>query len=84
LPIRTLKIDENAQRSQVERLRRLREKRDRVKVHEALEKLRAAFQNPNANCIPPMLEAVKAYATLGEITRTGREVFGEWREPSIL
>jgi len=83
-PIQTLKIDENAQRTQVERLRRLREKRNKAKVDDALKKLRAAFQNPNLNCVPPMLEAVKAYATLGEITQVGREIFGEWKEPSTL
>ena len=83
-PINTLRIDENAQLKQIERLRRLRKSRDSRKVESALEGLRHSFRDPDSNCIYPMLRAVKAYATLGEIVEIGRQVFGEWNEPSLL
>jgi methylmalonyl-CoA mutase N-terminal domain/subunit len=83
-PIRTLKIDEKAQRNQVERLRKLRSDRDRVTVERSLAALRRSFENDSSNCIEPILAAVRAYCTLGEITEVGRQVFGEWKEPPIL
>ena len=79
-----LKIDEEVQRRQIERIQRLRQERDNVKVRECLEKVRRAFEDPSVNCVPPILEAVKAYATLQEIMDVGREVFGTWSEPSFL
>ncbi len=84
MPIDTLKINEAIQRKQVERLRILRETRDDGAVSNALEDLRSAFQDESKNCIYPMLKAVKAYATLGEIMDVGRQVFGEWLEPAIV
>ena len=83
-PINTLRIDENARLKQIERLRRLRKSRDSRKVESALEGLRHSLRDPDSNCIYPMLRAVKAYATLGEIVEIGRQVFGEWNEPSLL
>lgn len=83
-PIQTLKIDESARQLQVERLREVRKTRDTEAVTRALRELRKAFEDPDANSIYPMLKAVKYYATLGEITDVGRQVFGEWKEPSIL
>ena len=49
------------------------------KYQAALAKLKAAAQG-SENLLPPTLEAVKVYATLGEIADTLREVFGEYRE----
>ena len=83
-PINTLRIDENTRLKQIERLRQVKKSRDRRKVELALSELHQSFQNPESNCIYPMLKAVKAYATLGEIVEVGRQVFGEWREPSLL
>ena len=83
-PIEILKINEEAQRRQVERIRRIRETRDKTKVQEALEALKKAFEDEKANCMYPMIEAVKAYATLGEIMDVGRSVFGDYKEPPIL
>jgi len=48
-------------------------------VKEALAGLKKAAQGTD-NVVPPILEAVKAYATLGEISDTLREVFGEYKE----
>jgi methylmalonyl-CoA mutase N-terminal domain/subunit len=83
-PIQTLKINENARRTQTARLREVKKMRDAAAVKKALEALRKSFEKPDANCIYPMLKAVKSYATLGEIVQVGRQVFGEWKEPSIL
>ncbi len=41
------------------------------------------FENPGANSIEPILEAVRSYATLQEIMDVGRQVFGGWKEPVI-
>jgi methylmalonyl-CoA mutase N-terminal domain/subunit len=83
-PIKTLRIEEKARTKQVERLQQVRANRDPRAVTEALAELGRSFRNPNSNCIYPMLKAVKSYATLGEIINVGREVFGDWKEPSIL
>jgi methylmalonyl-CoA mutase N-terminal domain/subunit len=83
-PIQTLKIDETAGQRQVERLRETKKIRDSEAVRESLLGLRKAFEDPDANSIYPMLKAVRSYATLGEIIDVGRQVFGEWKEPSIL
>ena len=83
-PIETLKIQETARQRQIERLREVRKMREAGAVRTGLDDLRKAFESPSANCIYPMLKAVKSYATLGEIVEVGRQVFGEWKEPSIL
>jgi methylmalonyl-CoA mutase N-terminal domain/subunit len=83
-PIDTLKIDFKAQRSQVARLVKVRRERDGPKVEAALAKTERAFENEDANSIQPMLDAVMAYATLGEIVDVGRKVWGTYREPAIL
>ncbi|HEX4920839.1 MAG TPA: methylmalonyl-CoA mutase family protein, partial [Candidatus Bathyarchaeia archaeon] len=83
-PIDTLKINEEAQRRQVERIARVRQTRDEAKVRMTLESLKKTFEDENANCMYPIIEAVKAYATLGEIMDVGRRVFGDYKEPPIL
>jgi methylmalonyl-CoA mutase N-terminal domain/subunit len=83
-PIETLRIDEDARRRQVERLLEVKKTRDAGLVRDALKELRKSFEDTDSNCINPMLKAVKSYATLGEIVEVGRQVFGEWKEPSII
>jgi methylmalonyl-CoA mutase N-terminal domain/subunit len=83
-PIETLKIDEAARRKQVERLMEVKKVRDGVAVQRALDQLRRSFEKADSNCINPMMQAVRSYATLGEIVDVGRQVFGGWKEPSIL
>ncbi len=83
-PIEILKINEEAQRRQVERIARIRETRDKTKVRDTLDALKKAFMDEKANCMYPMIGAVKAYATLGEIMDVGRSVFGDYKEPPIL
>jgi methylmalonyl-CoA mutase N-terminal domain/subunit len=83
-PIETLKIDERVRIRQIERLREVRKTRAPNAVKHSLEELQKSFKDPESNCIYPMLKAVKAYATLGEIVDVGLQVFGDWKEPSIL
>jgi methylmalonyl-CoA mutase N-terminal domain/subunit len=83
-PLNTLKVDVASQERQIHRLKELRARRNNVQVKRTLEKLRHTLEDDKANCIGPILEAVKQYATLGEIVDVGRQVFGDWKEPGIL
>ncbi|TMP98790.1 MAG: hypothetical protein E6K99_06705, partial [Thaumarchaeota archaeon] len=83
-PIETLKIDFKAQRRQIQRLKQVKKSRDSAKVRAALDKIARAYESERENSIYPMLEAVAAYGTLGEIIEVGRTAFGEWKEPIIL
>ena len=78
--IDVLKITDAPEQRQRERLAELRATRDQKRVDEALEGLRQAARN-NENVIEPMLECVRAYATLFEIRRAMEDVFGAYREP---
>ncbi len=79
----TLEIGIETERRQIERLKRLKEERDNQTVSEVLDRVRNVARG-NENVMPVLIEAVKAYATVGEISDALREVFGEYREPSIL
>ena len=71
------KIDDSIRNVQSEKLKSLRAKRDNKKVEELLMKIKStAFTNENL--MPHVIEAVEAYATLGEIAHTLRSVFGEY------
>jgi methylmalonyl-CoA mutase N-terminal domain/subunit len=61
------------------KLRKVKKERNNGKVKETLATLKKAAQGTE-NVVPPILEAVKAYASLGEISDTLREVFGEYKE----
>jgi methylmalonyl-CoA mutase, N-terminal domain len=78
-PIELLQIDETAEQAQREKLRSLRARRDNTAVNTALANLENAARS-DANTMPPILEAVRAYATLGEICDVFRGVYGEWVE----
>jgi methylmalonyl-CoA mutase N-terminal domain/subunit len=79
-PLRDLlRIRPEAEQYQKDKLSKVKKERDNRKVRETLATLKKAAQGTN-NVVPPILEAVKVYATLGEISDTLREVFGEYRE----
>ena len=67
----------------IRRTQAVRARRDQAAVSAALEKVRAAAVS-NQNVMPAMMDAVRAYATLGEITQTLKQVFGVFREPVRL
>ncbi|MGO8987995.1 MAG: methylmalonyl-CoA mutase [bacterium] len=74
-----LRIKPEVEQYQKQKLARVKKERDNARVREALAVLKKAAQGAD-NVVPPILEAVKVYATLGEISDTLREVFGEYRE----
>jgi len=78
----TLVIDESVRRHQLERLERTRTKRDNGAVSKTLDRLRKAALL-NENTMPATIEAVRAYATLGEICSALRDVYGIYEEPAI-
>src|SRR5712692_9248372 len=84
MPIDTLKINQDAQKRQVDRIRMVRETRDKDRVQRSLDELRKTFEDSTANSMYPMIKAVRAYATLGEIMDVGRKIFGDYKEPPIL
>ena len=83
-PIKILQIDPEIEKKLVEHLKQVKTQRNQTKVDGALDKLRGAAEQENVNLMPFILQAVKEYATLGEICDTLREVFGEYKPPSIF
>jgi methylmalonyl-CoA mutase N-terminal domain/subunit len=83
IKIPILRPDPEVERLQKARLAALKQRRDNKKVEESLEKLRIAAMD-NVNLMPVILEAVKAYATIGEMCDVLREVFGEYKQPALL
>ena len=81
-PIETLHIDETVGRRQADRLRNLRANRSNAEVERRLNSLRHAAAGTD-NLMPHLFEAVKAYATLGEICDALRQPFGVYQEAAI-
>lgn len=79
-----LRVDASVGELQKKKLADLRAKRDNAAVTAALGELRKACQDEHANLMPFILDAVKTYATLGEICGVMREVFGEYQPHATL
>jgi len=62
------------------RLRKIKSERDSHKVASCLKKIKKDAKD-NLNLMPSVIEAVKAYATVGEITNALKEIYGEYKEP---
>jgi len=82
-PFEILYIDESAAETQLAKLERLKQTRDADAVARALDRLRAAART-SANVMGPIVEAVRAYATVGEMCDALREVWGEYEETPII
>jgi methylmalonyl-CoA mutase N-terminal domain/subunit len=82
-PIPILQIDEATTDRQIARLEAVRTRRDDVRVAKALDDLRAAASSTR-NMMVPILDAVRAYATLGEMCDALRDVWGEYEEVPVL
>lgn len=78
-----LAVDSSVAEKQSEKLHRLRSRRDAVRVDAALNALEQAARG-SANLMPPILDCVRAYATVGEICNRLRAVFGMYQESSVL
>ncbi|OWP54481.1 MAG: methylmalonyl-CoA mutase [Cuniculiplasma sp. C_DKE] len=83
-PINILKISREAEKIQLERLKKVKELRNEDEIRKALEELRNAFKDESKNIMPYLIEAAKAYATIEEISNVGREIYGGWKEPVIV
>ncbi|MFZ5652115.1 MAG: acyl-CoA mutase large subunit family protein [Bacillota bacterium] len=78
-----LRVDPSVGERQLEKLAKLRSERDSRRVEEILNEIRGAAAG-NENLMPYFIEAVKRYATLGEICGILREVFGEYRQQIVF
>jgi methylmalonyl-CoA mutase N-terminal domain/subunit len=82
-PMEILKIHPEVEQRQIERVRKVKRERDQALARERLGGVHAAARNGD-NLMPHLIEAVKAYCTLGEISDVYREVFGVYRDPAWL
>ena len=78
-----LRIDEEVSRQQLAKVDRTRRTRNRVAVDRALDRLRRAAAGTE-NTMPALLDAVRAYATIGEMCDAFRDIWGEYQEQAII
>jgi methylmalonyl-CoA mutase N-terminal domain/subunit len=79
-----LKIDEALERKQIERVRALRDRRDTPAVEAALARLREDAATDDRNLMHPIIDASRAYVTMGEMCEALRDVWGTWRETPVF
>jgi len=84
LPIKILRIDPAVEKKVVERLKRVKKERNNRKVGKSLDKLRHVAEEGTENLVLPILDAVKEYATVGEVCNVLREVYGEYKPLTIF
>jgi methylmalonyl-CoA mutase N-terminal domain/subunit len=82
MPLHT--ITPQSERRHLERLNRVRRERDQTRLAEALQNLERAARAGRENLMPYIMDAVRAYATLGEMCNLLRGVYGEYREPALV
>lgn len=82
-PIKVLRVDPKVEEEQVASLHKLKNERDNKKVNEMLEKLYYATEK-DENLMPIIIDAVKAYATIGEICDVLRKIYGEYKELIVI
>ena len=83
-PLELLKIDPALEPQQIERVKALRGRRDSAAVESALGALKAASARDDVNLMPLILDAARAYVTMGEMCDVWREVWGTWRETPVF
>lgn len=83
LEIPILEIDESVEPDQIASLKKVKETRDNIEVQRCLDQMEKVART-NENLMPHLLNAVRAYATLGEITRTLIKPFGEYKEQAFF
>jgi methylmalonyl-CoA mutase N-terminal domain/subunit len=82
-PIKVLRVDPKVEEEQVASLHKLKRERDNQKVNEMLEKLHYVAEK-DENLMPIIIDAVKAYATIGEICDVLRKIYGEYKELIVI
>jgi methylmalonyl-CoA mutase N-terminal domain/subunit len=81
-PVEVFKTDPKVERKQIQRLKDVKRNRDEKRLKSALQDLKKAAQG-DENLMPFLIEAVKSYATLGEICDVLKGIFGTYKEPII-
>ncbi|MBV9173194.1 MAG: methylmalonyl-CoA mutase, partial [Chloroflexi bacterium] len=77
-------ITRESEERHLERLRRVRRERDQSALASALQRLENAARDGRENLMPFLMDAVRAYATLGDMCNTLRRVYGEYKEPALV
>jgi len=83
VPLKILRIAPDVEAEQLARLQKVKRERNNARVKKVLDKLHGAADR-DENLMPTIIEAVKSYATLGEITNVFRSVFGEYQELIVI
>jgi methylmalonyl-CoA mutase N-terminal domain/subunit len=83
-PLEILRIDPALEGQQIARVRALRDRRDSAAVESALARLREDAAHEDRNLMPPIVDASKAYVTMGEMCDALRDVWGVWRETPVF
>jgi methylmalonyl-CoA mutase N-terminal domain/subunit len=78
------RVDPELEREQIAFLQKVREERDNLAVEKALNMLIEAAKDNSRNLIPYIIDALRVYASVGEIIGSLKKVYGEYREPIIL
>ena len=79
-----LRIDPALERKQIERVQSLRARRDSASVEAALARLKEGSIREDVNLMPLIIDASKAYVTMGEMCDALRETWGVWRETPVF
>jgi methylmalonyl-CoA mutase N-terminal domain/subunit len=79
-----LRIDHELEQKQIERLKALRGRRDATAVEDAVGRLKRDAASDDANLMPAIIEASRAYVTMGEMCDALRDVWGVWRETPVF
>jgi len=82
-PIKILRVAPEVEKRQIQKLNSLKSRRSKEKLEDALAQLRHDAER-DQNLMPPIIQAVKEYATLGEICNVLREIYGEYRAPTVF
>ena len=83
-PVELLKVDPALETQQIERVQGLRGRRDSAAVEAALTRLKEDAARDDRNLMHPIVEASRAYVTMGEMCDAFREVWGTWRETPVF
>ncbi|HEY5610385.1 MAG TPA: methylmalonyl-CoA mutase family protein [Thermoanaerobaculia bacterium] len=83
-PYDILTIDESVTEQQLGLLNEVRGRRDGARVRETLDRLKKAAADADENTMPAIIECVRVYASVGEISDALREVFGTYQEPALF
>ncbi len=83
-PVDILRIDPELEQKQIERVQAVRERRDGATAQAALSALKEAAGHDDVNLMEPIIEAARAYVTMGEMCDALRDVWGTWRETPVF